>query len=136
MCSNFVYLINRSIWKHGIKKKTISFPRLYFQPNTLLVIVSDAHIRTVLLNRKRLNGIKTNERVCIISKQIIYYKLTSNGNMVSPPSSTSDKYNRKEAICVNSNEVSGSKESYKYDRFKDFTLWLDCGPYSVGLKTS
>ena len=25
--------------------------------------------------------------------------LTSNGNMVSPPSSTSDRYNKKEAIC-------------------------------------
>lgn len=26
--------------------------------------------------------------------------LTSNGNMVSPPSSTSDRYNKKEATCV------------------------------------
>jgi hypothetical protein len=26
--------------------------------------------------------------------------LTSYGNMVSPPSSTSDKYNKKEAICM------------------------------------
>lgn len=88
-------LINCPIWHQIVEEDSVSLPWLYFQTNTLLIFIPSIllpQIEIPIYNPKT----PTHNHKPRRKKQWI----TSNGNIVSPPSSTLDKYNKKDASCI------------------------------------